>query len=199
MLWVGAGSGAMVVGAPRHATKRSTVTTTRLISTSSIRRVRAKMRVVSKARVLSPILLFASLAATFACPQHADDARPDPIASAKPSAPAPPPPPVPSASASVDPLSCVDPNTILFSLEDARAEELLTVLEQLSSRKRFVHPDAKSRLACATVTIHNSTCVDIEEAFRQSAEALRPKGLVLTKTGKALEVTKAPGPGCEAP
>jgi hypothetical protein len=84
----------------------------------------------------------------------------------------------------------------VFQLDDARAEDLLTVLEQLSSRKRFIHPDARARLACTTVTIHNTTCVDIEEAFRQSAEALRPKGIVLTKTAKTLDVTKAPGPGC---
>ena len=50
---------------------------------------------------------------------------------------------------------------------------------------------------CTLVTIHNEgECVDLDEAFRQSAEAMRAKGLVVTKTAKTIDVAKAPGPGC---
>jgi len=134
-----------------------------------------------------------------ACPRpHPDYARPDPVAppasaTASATTVAPTPTPAPSSSAAEAPLC---DHGIVFNLQDDDAGELLTVLEQLIGRTRFIHPDARARLACTTVTILNKGCVEIDEAFRQAAEALRAKGLVVTKTTKTIDVAKAPGPGC---
>ena len=147
-------------------------------------------------------LVFVAIAllpcAVSACPRpHPDDARPDPVPSIAPTAassPIPTPSPSAASTASSDSLTC--DHGIVFNLQDADADQLLTVLEQLVGRTRFIHPDARARVACTTVTILNTGCLESEEAFRQSADALRAKGLVVTKTAKTIDVAKAPGPGC---
>jgi hypothetical protein len=148
--------------------------------------------------VLRAFVAVIALAAIDCGRPHAEDAHPDPVA----------PPPTktsasiattsaPSASDSISPYppSC-DEYHVLFSLQDADASQLVSVLEQLFDRKRAVHPDARARFECTLVTIHNEGCVELDEAFRQSAEALRAKGLVVTKTAKTIDIAKAPGPGC---
>lgn len=84
------------------------------------------------------------------------------------------------------------PERINFSLRDADAGELVTALGAVTNKPVNVGRDAEPVLACASVTVHKPEPVTPSEAVRLVAAALRPQGIIVTETGAAIDMRRAP-------
>jgi hypothetical protein len=80
---------------------------------------------------------------------------------------------------------------VTVNLDDADGAELMLVIGQIANKPVRIDPDAQPLVDCAVVTVHGGR-VTPAAAVRAVAAALRPKGLVVTESVRAVEVHRAP-------
>jgi hypothetical protein len=80
---------------------------------------------------------------------------------------------------------------VTMNLDDAEGDILMRAISNIVKKPVKVDADAQPLLDCAVVTVRSGR-VTASAAVRAVAAALRPKGLVVTETARAIEVRRAP-------
>lgn len=81
-----------------------------------------------------------------------------------------------------------------FALQDASARDLVEALGGMTGNPVYIDPDVQSIVDCAGVSLIVAEPVPGERAIELAADAIRPWGLLMTRTSKGISVAKAKEP-----